>query len=117
MEMVMCLAAVVIALLFVCIYVYEVIKGWTPYLSGIFNGQRYIYHMTINVMNSEPMIFDLYAHERYPYPEETLSHLYDLQQTDSYVMNFGSRILSIRKDAITSIEMTITDTLKNQDIG
>lgn len=106
----LCFVTVILSMLAACTYLYAIKGHWTPYIQGTFDGQRYIYHMIIRVRNSGPMAFELYGHERYLYPREVMEHLYDDQEAHAYVINFGSKIIAIRKDAIASMEMTVTDT-------
>lgn len=72
---------------------------------GIPKGHQYIYQMTVRMKDSRVLRFDLYGNIPYRYPELVLIHLHNGVQVDSYVIDFGSRILLIRMDMIASVEM------------
>lgn len=96
------------------VYLYFRKSRWTPYTYGIFNGHRYVYHMTIYMSYSEPLKFDLYGYENYKYPDEVLKNLHNNWERHKYIIDLGDEVLFIREKDIQSMRMTMTDTQEQE---
>lgn len=79
---------------------------------GVFNGQKYVFHMNVMLKGGREFKFDLFGDVDYEYPEQVLSHVCDNRIVHEYTVNFGHKTLFIQKDAIESICMEMEETGK-----